>query len=141
VVGIHQRFSVNASKAGIHQPLTKTLAAAAAILLSLGAPVSAHRLDEYLQATIISVEKDRLQALMRLAPCCGVFVGDCEHRYQRESGCALVVAERAHSSVSALSSSAAARCGKLDASPNVCKNCAALLSVSSTSNEVLTKHR
>jgi hypothetical protein len=30
--------------------------------------VSAHRLDEYLQATIISVEKDRVQAAMRLVP-------------------------------------------------------------------------
>jgi hypothetical protein len=36
------------------------LFATAAILLSLGASASAHRLDEYLQATILSVEKDRV---------------------------------------------------------------------------------
>jgi hypothetical protein len=41
---------------------------ATAILLSLGASAFAHRLDEYLQATIISVEKDHLQASMRLIP-------------------------------------------------------------------------
>jgi HupE / UreJ protein len=44
------------------------LVAAAAILLSLGADTFAHRLDEYLQATIISVERDHVQASMRLAP-------------------------------------------------------------------------
>ena len=44
------------------------LVAAAAILLSLGAGAFAHRLDEYLQATIISVENDRLQVSMRLVP-------------------------------------------------------------------------
>jgi hypothetical protein len=48
--------------------MSKSLAAATAILLSLGAPASAHRLDEYLQATIISVEKDSVQACMRLIP-------------------------------------------------------------------------
>jgi hypothetical protein len=41
---------------------------AAAILLLLGMPARAHRLDEYLQATMISIEKDRLQASMRLTP-------------------------------------------------------------------------
>lgn len=44
------------------------LAAAVAIVLSLRVPASAHRLDEYLQATILSVEKDRIQAFMRLVP-------------------------------------------------------------------------
>src|SRR5271170_768463 len=39
-----------------------------AILLFLAASASAHRLDEYLQATIISVEKDRVEAAMRLVP-------------------------------------------------------------------------
>jgi hypothetical protein len=39
-----------------------------AILLSLGTPVFSHRLDEYLQATIISVEKDRVDVFMRLIP-------------------------------------------------------------------------
>lgn len=44
------------------------LVTATAVVLSLAAPASAHRLDEYLQATIISVEKDRVQASMRLIP-------------------------------------------------------------------------
>jgi hypothetical protein len=47
--------------------MTKVLAVAAA-LLSVRAPAAAHRLDEYLQATIISVEKDRVQASLRLIP-------------------------------------------------------------------------
>jgi hypothetical protein len=42
--------------------------AAVAILLSIVAPASAHRLDEYLQAALISVEKDRVQVSMRLIP-------------------------------------------------------------------------
>lgn len=46
--------------------MTRTLVAA--ILLSLGAPAFAHRLDEYLQATLISVEKDHVQAFLRLVP-------------------------------------------------------------------------
>jgi hypothetical protein len=46
----------------------KRLIIVAAILLSLGGVASAHRLDEYLQATIISVEKDHVQASMRLIP-------------------------------------------------------------------------
>ncbi|HEX4773275.1 MAG TPA: HupE/UreJ family protein [Bryobacteraceae bacterium] len=44
------------------------LAAAIAVFLSLGVSGSAHRLDEYLQATILSVEKDRVNASMRLIP-------------------------------------------------------------------------
>ncbi len=44
------------------------LIAVAAILLCLGGVASAHRLDEYLQATILSVEKDHVQASMRLIP-------------------------------------------------------------------------
>jgi len=44
------------------------LIAVGAILLCLGGIASAHRLDEYLQATILSVEKDRVQASMRLIP-------------------------------------------------------------------------
>jgi hypothetical protein len=40
----------------------------AAILLFLGTPAYAHRLDEYLQATMISVEQDRVQAVLRLTP-------------------------------------------------------------------------
>ena len=42
------------------------LAAAAAIFLLLAIPAFPHRLDEYLQATILSIEKDRVQALVRL---------------------------------------------------------------------------
>ena len=44
------------------------LAVACAILFFVGTSASAHRLDEYLQATTISVEKDRIQAQIRLAP-------------------------------------------------------------------------
>ena len=39
-----------------------------AILLSFGSPASAHRLDEYLQATTISIDSNRVQAEMRLTP-------------------------------------------------------------------------
>ena len=49
------------------------LAAAGAILLLVGTRASAHRLDEYLQATTISVEKDRVQAQIRLTPGVAVF--------------------------------------------------------------------
>ena len=49
------------------------LAAAGAILLLVGTPASGHRLDEYLQATTISVEKDRVQAQIRLTPGVAVF--------------------------------------------------------------------
>jgi hypothetical protein len=48
--------------------MSKMLAAAAAILLALATPASPHRLDEYLQATILSVEKDHVQAFVRLIP-------------------------------------------------------------------------
>jgi hypothetical protein len=44
------------------------LVAVAAILLSFGARTFAHRLDEYLQATLLSVEKDHVRASMRLVP-------------------------------------------------------------------------
>ncbi len=44
------------------------LIAAIVILLSLARVASAHRLDEYLQATILSIEKDHVQASMRLIP-------------------------------------------------------------------------
>ena len=42
--------------------------AAAAILLLAGTPALAHRLDEYLEATLISVEKNRVQAQITLTP-------------------------------------------------------------------------
>jgi len=44
------------------------LLAAATIFLSLGARAPVHRLDEYLQATLISVENDRVQVSIRLIP-------------------------------------------------------------------------
>jgi hypothetical protein len=44
------------------------LSAAVAIVFLLPATAPAHRLDEYLQATIMSVEKDRVQAFVRLIP-------------------------------------------------------------------------
>jgi len=46
---------------------------AAAILVLAASRASAHRLDEYLQATLISVEKDRIQGEMRLTPGVAVF--------------------------------------------------------------------
>ena len=46
---------------------------ASLILLSLGNPAFAHRLDEYLQATMISLEKDRVAAQIRLTPGVAVF--------------------------------------------------------------------
>ena len=49
------------------------LIALAGIVVSLGAPARAHRLDEYLEATLISVEKDHVQASMRLVPGVAVF--------------------------------------------------------------------
>src|SRR5436190_17828319 len=49
------------------------LAAAGVILTLVGASASAHRLDEYLQATTISLQKDRIQARIRLTPGVVVF--------------------------------------------------------------------
>jgi hypothetical protein len=49
------------------------LVAGIAILMLAGTAGSAHRLDEYLQATTISVEKDRVQAQIRLTPGVAVF--------------------------------------------------------------------
>lgn len=46
---------------------------AAVILLFAGMPALAHRLDEYLQGTIISIEKDRLQAQTTLTPGVAVY--------------------------------------------------------------------
>lgn len=48
--------------------MTNSLAVAAAILLWVRAPLGAHRLDEYLQATLISVEKNSIEAQIRLVP-------------------------------------------------------------------------
>src|SRR5882724_11268923 len=48
--------------------MNKLLAIAAAILLFPSAPATAHRLDEYLQATLLSVEPGKLEASMRLVP-------------------------------------------------------------------------
>ncbi len=45
----------------------KTALLAAAVILSI-APGYAHRLDEYLQATTISLEKDRVKGQIRLTP-------------------------------------------------------------------------
>lgn len=52
--------------------MKRRLAIVGALLLSVAAPASAHRLDEYLQATTIAVEKNRVRAQLRLAP--GVLV-------------------------------------------------------------------
>ena len=50
-----------------------TLAASAAVLLVVATPAFAHRVDEYLQATTIAVEKGRVQAQIRLTPGIVVF--------------------------------------------------------------------
>jgi len=50
-----------------------SLAAASLVLLSFGVPASAHRLDEYLQATTISLQKNRIEAQIRLTPGVAVF--------------------------------------------------------------------
>jgi hypothetical protein len=47
--------------------------AAAAIILLAGMPARAHRLDEYLQGTLISVDKTRLEAQISLTPGVAVF--------------------------------------------------------------------
>ena len=47
--------------------------AAALILLLAGTTAPAHRLDEYLESTIVSVEKSRLQAEMTLTPGVAVY--------------------------------------------------------------------
>ena len=46
---------------------------AATILLLAGTPAIAHRLDEYLQGTILSIEKNRVAAQMTLTPGVAVF--------------------------------------------------------------------
>ena len=48
-------------------------AAVAAALLLAGTSASAHQRDEYLQSTTISIEKDQIQAQMRLTPGVAVF--------------------------------------------------------------------
>ena len=61
------------------------LVAAAAILLCLGGVASAHRLDEYLQATMILVEKDRVQA--HILVCFLAFVlWKCLEMWQQRAG-------------------------------------------------------
>ena len=49
------------------------VAAAAALALLAATPASAHRLDEYLQATTLAVEKGRIQAEISLSPGVAVF--------------------------------------------------------------------
>jgi hypothetical protein len=49
--------------------------AAVAILLVTGAPAPAHRLDEYLQGVILSVERSRVEAEITLTPGVAVFAG------------------------------------------------------------------
>ena len=46
---------------------------AAAFIALAAAPVGAHRLDEYLQATLISIDKDQIRAEIRLTPGIAVF--------------------------------------------------------------------
>jgi hypothetical protein len=49
------------------------LVATVAVVHAIATTAFAHRLDEYLQATIISVEKDRIHAQIRLTPGVAVF--------------------------------------------------------------------
>jgi hypothetical protein len=51
----------------------KRILPVAAILLLAGTPARAHRLDEYLQGTILTVEKNRMDALITLTPGVAVF--------------------------------------------------------------------
>ena len=51
----------------------KTTLAAIAIVLLAGTPALPHRLDEYLQATLVSVEKNRVYAEMTLTPGVAVY--------------------------------------------------------------------
>jgi len=51
----------------------RLLALAGALLLLTALPASAHQLDEYLQATTISLAKDRVRAELRLTPGVAVF--------------------------------------------------------------------
>jgi hypothetical protein len=51
----------------------KPTLSAAAVLLLAGMPALAHRLDEYLQGTIISVEKNRVDVQITLTPGVAVF--------------------------------------------------------------------
>lgn len=53
--------------------MKQKLPVTAALLVALGIPTSAHRLDEYLQATLISVGKNQIQAQIRLIPGIAVF--------------------------------------------------------------------
>jgi hypothetical protein len=50
-----------------------TLAGVGAVILATTTPAFAHRLDEYLQATTIAVEKDRVRTEIRLTPGVEVF--------------------------------------------------------------------
>ena len=52
--------------------MKRTLSAAALVLM-FGTTAPAHRLDEYLQGTILSVQKNRIQASMTLTPGVAVF--------------------------------------------------------------------
>ena len=53
--------------------MSASLAPFCALVLLAAAPVQAHRLDEYLLATTIAVEKGRVQVELRLAPGVAVF--------------------------------------------------------------------
>lgn len=48
--------------------MNRAAAAAAALILSLGAPAHSHRLDEFLQAAVISLERNHVQVELRLTP-------------------------------------------------------------------------
>ncbi len=48
--------------------MNRMLVAAAVIVVSMTMPASAHRVDEYLQAALISLEQDHVEVFLRLTP-------------------------------------------------------------------------
>ena len=48
--------------------MNRMLVAAAVIFVLVAMPASAHRVDEYLQAALISLEKDHIEVFLRLTP-------------------------------------------------------------------------
>jgi len=71
-------------------------AAAVAFLLLLGTLAAAHRLDEYLQATLFAVEKDRVQGSMRLVPGVAVYSAVLETVDTNDDGVISELEQRAY---------------------------------------------
>jgi hypothetical protein len=67
-----------------------------ALTLLSATPAGAHRLDEYLQATTIAVEKDRVQAEVRLVPGVAVFATVFADLDRDADGVASIAEQRAY---------------------------------------------